>query len=89
MEGIHNAYVVGLPDKERGQLVVAAVVAREGATLDFTEIEGKLRKQLSSYKVPRAYIEITREEVPMLHSNKVGRKLLTQLIAEKLGRPAA
>jgi acyl-CoA synthetase (AMP-forming)/AMP-acid ligase II len=89
LDGIHNAYVVGLPDKERGQLVVAAVVAREDASIDFAEIEAKLRKQLSSYKVPRAYIEITREEVPMLHSNKVGRKLLTQLIAEKLGRPAA
>jgi acyl-CoA synthetase (AMP-forming)/AMP-acid ligase II len=89
LEGIHNAYVVGLPDKERGQLVVAAVVAREGAKLDFAEIEAKLRKQLSSYKVPRAYVEIAREEVPMLHSNKVGRRLLTQMIAEKLGRPAA
>jgi acyl-CoA synthetase (AMP-forming)/AMP-acid ligase II len=89
LDGIHNAYVVGLPDKERGQLVVAAVVAREGAKLDFAEIEAKLRKQLSSYKVPRAYVEIAREEVPMLHSNKVGRRLLTQMIAEKLGRPAA
>ena len=88
LDGVHNAYVVGLPDKERGQLVVAAVVAREGAALDFAEIEGKLRKQLSSYKVPRAYVEITRDEVPMLHSNKVGRRLLAQMIAEKLGRPA-
>jgi acyl-coenzyme A synthetase/AMP-(fatty) acid ligase len=89
LDGIHNAYVVGLPDKERGQLVVAAVVPREGAALDFADVEAKLRKQLSSFKVPRAYVEITREEVPMLHSNKVGRKLLTQLIADKLGRPAA
>lgn len=89
LDGIHNAYVVGLPDKERGQLVVAAVVAREGATLDFAEIEAKLRKQLSSYKVPRAYVQITREEVPMLHSNKVGRRLLTEMVAQRLGRPAA
>ena len=88
IEGVHNAYVVGLPDKERGQLVVAAVVPREGVKLDFAEIEAKLRKQLSSYKVPRAYVEITREEVPMLHSNKVGRRLLAEMVAEKLGRPA-
>jgi acyl-CoA synthetase (AMP-forming)/AMP-acid ligase II len=89
LEGVHNAYVVGLPDKERGQLVVAAVVPREGATLDFAEIEGKLRKQLSSYKVPRAYVQISRDEVPMLHSNKVGRRLLTEMVAQRLGRPAA
>ena len=80
---------VGLPDKERGQLVVAAVVPREGATLDFAEIEATLRQRLSSYKVPRAYVQIAREEVPMLHSNKVGRRLLTTMMAEKLGRPAA
>jgi acyl-CoA synthetase (AMP-forming)/AMP-acid ligase II len=89
LEGVHNAYVVGLPDKERGQLVVAAVVPREGATLDFAEIEATLRQRLSSYKVPRAYVQIAREEVPMLHSNKVGRRLLATMMAEKLGREAA
>ncbi len=90
LDGIHNAYVVGLPDPERGQLLVAAVVPREeGAALDFAEIEGKLRKQLSSYKVPRAYVQISREEVPLLHSNKVSRRDITKLVAERLGRPAA
>lgn len=86
LEGVHNAYVVGVPDKERGQLVVAAVVPREGAELDFGEIEAQLRKRLSSYKVPRAYVQLAREDVPMLHSNKVGRRLLAQMMAEKLGR---
>jgi acyl-CoA synthetase (AMP-forming)/AMP-acid ligase II len=89
MEGVHNAYVVGLPDKERGQLVVAALVPREGAELDFAAIESEMRKRLSSYKVPRAYVAIAREEVPMLHSNKVSRRLFQELMAEKLGRTAA
>lgn len=86
LEGVHNAYVVGLPDKERGQLLVAAVVAREGAVLDFADIETKLRQRLSSYKVPRAYVEIGRDEVPMLHSNKVARRQVERMMAEKLGR---
>jgi acyl-CoA synthetase (AMP-forming)/AMP-acid ligase II len=86
LDGVHNAYVVGLPDKERGQLVVAAVVPRDGAKLDFAEIETTLRKRLSGYKVPRAYVEITRDEVPMLHSNKVGRRLIEKMMIERLGR---
>lgn len=86
LDGVHSAYVVGLPDKERGQLLVAAVVPRDGVTLDFTDIETKLRQRLSSYKVPRAYIAITREEVPMLHSNKVARRQVEQMMAERLGR---
>lgn len=86
-EGVHNAYVVGIPDKERGQLVVAAVVPREGVeTLDFGEIEVNLRKNLSGFKVPRAFVQITREEIPMLHSNKVSRRLVEKMMIEKLGR---
>jgi len=86
LDGVHNAYVVGLPDSERGQVVAAAVVAREGATLDFAAIEAELRKRLSGYKVPRLYVEITREEVPMLHSNKVSKRMVQALVAERLGR---
>ena len=84
---IHNAYVTGIPDQERGQLVVAAVVAREGVDkLDFAEIEAELRKNLAGYKVPRAYVQIDRDEIPMLHSNKVSKRLLSDLMVEKLGR---
>jgi acyl-CoA synthetase (AMP-forming)/AMP-acid ligase II len=61
LEGVHSAYVVGLPDPQRGQLLVAAVV-------------------------PRAYVAITRDEVPMLHSNKVARRQVERMMAEKLGR---
>jgi acyl-CoA synthetase (AMP-forming)/AMP-acid ligase II len=86
LEGVHSAYVVGLPDKERGQLVVAAVVPRDGFELDFLQIEQELRKNLSSFKVPRAYVSIARDEVPVLHSNKVSRRQVERLMAEKLGR---
>lgn len=84
LEGVHSAFVVGVPDKERGQLLVAAVVPREGATLDFLDIEGQLRKRLSSYKVPRFYMEIARSQVPMLHSNKVARREIQAMMAKQL-----
>ena len=86
LDGVESAYVVGLPDQERGQLVVAAVVPREGFTLDFAAIEAELKRRMSSYKVPRAYVAIAREDVPLLHSNKVSKRLVAQLLAERLGR---
>ncbi|CAN7476642.1 class I adenylate-forming enzyme family protein [Phenylobacterium sp. LjRoot219] len=86
LDGVHSAYVVGLPDTQRGQLLVAAVVPRDGAELDFADLEAKLRQRLSSYKVPRAYVAITRDEVPMLHSNKVSRRQVERMMAERLGR---
>jgi acyl-CoA synthetase (AMP-forming)/AMP-acid ligase II len=86
LEGVHSAYVVGLPDRDRGNLVVAAVVPRDGAKLDFGEIEAQLRKRISSYKVPRAYAEFRRDEVPMLPSNKVARRQIEKMMSERLGR---
>lgn len=86
LDGVHSAYVVGIPDKQRGQLVVAAVVPREDATPDFDAIEKTLRQRLSGFKVPRAYFALSREEVPMLPSNKVHRRQIEKIAAERLGR---
>ena len=86
IEGVHSAYVVGLPDPERGQLVVAAVVPREGVELDFAAIEARLRKNLSGFKVPREFVAISREEVPMLPTNKVSRRDIERMLAQRLGR---
>ncbi|MET1755484.1 class I adenylate-forming enzyme family protein [Novosphingobium sp. RD2P27] len=86
LDGVHNAYVLGLPDEDRGQLLVAAVVPRDGVELDFAMIEATLRQRLSSYKVPRAYVAIARENVPLLASNKVARRELAEMIAQELGR---
>jgi acyl-CoA synthetase (AMP-forming)/AMP-acid ligase II len=86
LEGVHSAYVLGIPDRERGQLVVAAVVPRDGVSLDFERIQEQLRARLSRYKVPRAYLAITREQVPLLHSNKVARRQLALMLAKHFER---
>jgi acyl-CoA synthetase (AMP-forming)/AMP-acid ligase II len=86
LDEVHSAYVVGLPDAQRGQLVAAAVVPREGVEIDFAALEEKLRRRLSSYKVPRVYVAITRDEVPMLFSNKVARRQIEAMLIARLGR---
>ncbi len=87
LPGILSAYVIGLPDEQRGQLVAAAVVARDGfSPLDEIAIAATLKQRLSSYKVPRAFLELALEEVPMLPSNKVARREIARMIAERLKR---
>jgi acyl-CoA synthetase (AMP-forming)/AMP-acid ligase II len=86
LDGVHRAFVVGLPDRERGQLVAAAVIPHAGATLDFEVIQAELKRRLSSFKVPRAYVEIASEDVPMLPSNKVARRQIEAMLAQRLGR---
>jgi acyl-CoA synthetase (AMP-forming)/AMP-acid ligase II len=88
LDAVEAAYVVGLPDPDRGQIVVAAVIPAAGTQPDFAAIEAGMRQRLSSYKVPRLWLAISRDDVPTLHSNKVSRRELTKLVAERLGREA-
>jgi acyl-CoA synthetase (AMP-forming)/AMP-acid ligase II len=88
LDGVLSAYVFGLPDDKRGEVVVAAVIPREGVNLDVPTLQSQLRESISGYKVPREIVLIAQDEVPMLHSNKVGRRLLQASVAERLGRGA-
>jgi acyl-CoA synthetase (AMP-forming)/AMP-acid ligase II len=77
---IESAYVLGVPDAEKGQIVVAVVVAAEGIDPEFAKITNQLRERLSSYKIPRRFWSIDRREIPLLPSNKINRRELTAIL---------
>jgi acyl-CoA synthetase (AMP-forming)/AMP-acid ligase II len=72
--------VLGLPDAERGQVVVAVVIAPPTTTVDEAAIIESLRAKLSRYKVPRRVHHLTPDEVPMLSSGKIDTKRLPELL---------
>jgi acyl-CoA synthetase (AMP-forming)/AMP-acid ligase II len=47
-----QAYVVGVPDAAKGEVVAASIELRTGATADATAITAFCRERLASYKVP-------------------------------------
>lgn len=71
-----QAYVVGVPDAERGELV-AAVVAQP----DFDEAAARerLKGELSAYKIPRRFLALPRTEIPLLSSGKADLQRLRKL----------
>ncbi len=71
---IKEAAVVGIPDKIRGELPVAYVVAN--GALDVALIEEKCRTALASFKVPRKFIEL--EALPRTALGKVQKHLLAK-----------
>jgi acyl-CoA synthetase (AMP-forming)/AMP-acid ligase II len=77
--------VVGLPDAEIGQLVVAAVVPTEGSKPTEASLQAALRERLSSYKMPRRILVIAPDEVLWTPSNKIRLADMAQLIAARLG----
>ena len=72
--------VVGLDDAERGQIVVAVVIAPEGTDIDDQLITTRLRTTLSHYKVPRRIVRLAEAEIPMLSSGKVDGKRLLEVL---------
>ena len=84
LDGVAEAYVVGLPDAVRGEVVAAAVVPEPDAVLDPAGLAATLRSRLSSFKVP-AHIELFDEaEIPWTPSLKVRRGTLGQMITARL-----
>jgi acyl-CoA synthetase (AMP-forming)/AMP-acid ligase II len=76
------AHVVGIEDRERGQLVVAALrVPRGQDAPDLDELRAALRTRLSAYKVPRRVLVLADDEVPMLSSGKLDARALKELFS--------
>jgi acyl-CoA synthetase (AMP-forming)/AMP-acid ligase II len=65
------AHVLGLPDPERGQLVAAVVALEDDGEFDEAALREGLRRELSSYKIPKRFVAVPHSEVPVLSSGKV------------------
>jgi malonyl-CoA/methylmalonyl-CoA synthetase len=71
-EEVSEASVVGVPDKVRGEVPVAYVVAREG--FDPAALEERCRAVFASFKIPRAFLRV--DHLPRTALGKVQKHLL-------------
>jgi acyl-CoA synthetase (AMP-forming)/AMP-acid ligase II len=85
IDGVADAYVFGLPDPVRGQVVVSVVVPVAGRTLDAEAIRATLKDRLSTFKVPAEIVFFTEADIPWTASHKVRTAKLVELAAERLG----
>ncbi|WP_343979767.1 AMP-binding enzyme [Pseudonocardia aurantiaca] len=83
LDDVASAHVVAVPDPERGQLVGAAIVPRDGARLDLSVVRAALRERLSSYKVPRLVAVVGFDELPRTPSMKIRKRDLAALLRER------
>jgi acyl-CoA synthetase (AMP-forming)/AMP-acid ligase II len=82
---IKAAYVVGVPDPERGQNVAASVLLEPGAAADPQELRARLKRELSAYKVPRHLFVDEDGSLPFTDTGKIDKRRLERLLAERIG----
>jgi O-succinylbenzoic acid--CoA ligase len=75
---VAEAAVIGRPDAEWGEAIVALVRPREGAAVDATELRGHCAGRLARYKIPKDYMTID-APLPRTASGKLLRRALPPL----------
>jgi long-chain acyl-CoA synthetase len=66
---VEECAVIGLPDKEWGERVVAFIVPKSGKTISNDALKTFLKTRLSSFKVPKEYI--IADELPKSPAGKI------------------
>ena len=82
--GVKVSRTVGVPHDSLGEMVVACVVPREGASLDEGEIREFLKTRLASYKVPRRILLVGEADLTLTGSAKVKLGDLRDLAIKRL-----
>jgi len=74
---IEDCAVVGVPDREWGEKVIAYIVPREDRRINETDLDSFLRTQLSSFKVPKEYLIV--QGLPKSPQGKILRREVRKL----------
>ncbi len=77
---ISDVAVVGVPTAHGGEDVVAAVVLKDGTTLDVAAIRAGVRSRLTAYKVPKRIVEV--DDLPRSLIGKVLRRQVREQLTQ-------
>jgi long-chain acyl-CoA synthetase len=85
--GVAEVSVIGRPEPDWGEVVVAFVVPREGAQLEPLMLDAVCREHIARFKRPKEYRFV--DTLPKNHYGKVLKTELRQQLAALAAQPAA
>lgn len=80
---VKDVQVIGVPDEQYGEEIMACIILKEGETATAEEIKSFVLSHMAKHKVPR-YIEFV-DAFPMNAAGKVLKYKMRENAAEKLG----
>lgn len=85
--GVEDAQVIGIPDKQYGEVVVAWIKLSSNATLDDKELRRYCQDNIAHYKVPKWFRFV--EEFPMTVTGKIQKYRLREISEKSLAENGA
>ncbi|MBF8287704.1 MAG: AMP-binding enzyme family protein [Candidatus Rokubacteria bacterium] len=79
---VKQAYVIGVPDRDKDEVVAAVLELHEDAAADAGAIVAFCRERLASYKVPTRLVFRKGEELPRTPTGKIHKPGLREQLAQ-------
>jgi malonyl-CoA/methylmalonyl-CoA synthetase len=76
MAGVAESAVVGVPHSDFGEVGVALIIAKPGATVEPDQVLAELKAKLANFKIPKACFVV--DELPRNTMGKVQKNLLRE-----------
>ena len=80
LPGVEESAVIGVPDPDFGEAVVAVIVPRDGAGVHAADVIGALRGEIASFKIPKRVYVV--DELPRNAMGKVQKNVLRATYGE-------
>jgi fatty-acyl-CoA synthase len=77
---VEQAYVVGVPDPRKEEVVAAVVVCKPGSAITEEELRAFCRQALAAFKVPQRFWFVPRDALPLTASGKVQKHVLRAML---------
>ena len=78
---VKECAVVGIPDKEYGERVVAFIIPQEGASIEPAVFKSYMKSRLAGYKVPKEFISVA--ELPRSSTGKILKREIIRRYVER------
>ena len=76
MPGVAESAVIGVPHPDFGEVGVAVIIAKPGATVDPDKVIAELKAKLANFKIPKRCVVVA--ELPRNTMGKVQKNLLRE-----------